>query len=137
MDTYAPRSERRCVGAEYGSLTYEPVGDTLDVRFSELNANDTGSYLIWAIAQDGALLVGKEINRMGHPCLTGFKPARIAGELKRTPEGWVINSKSGRYSGDYTNAPELLGNALRRFQSIFHASRDRLSIEPWAPLDAS
>ncbi|MGP8437921.1 hypothetical protein ACT2FY_07975 [Paraburkholderia fungorum] len=116
---------------------YEPVGDTLDVRFSELKANDTGSYLIWAIAQDGALLVGKEINRMGHPCLTGFKPARIAGELKRTPEGWVINSKSGRYSGDYTNAPELLGNALRRFQSIFHASRDRLSIEPWAPLVAS
>ncbi len=109
---------------------YEPVEDTLDAKFPQIGVGGGAEYLIWAIADDGALLIGEEIAGMGHPCLTGFKPARIAGELKRSATGWCINHKSGRYSGDYANAVELLTNALRRFQSIFHKSREAISIEP-------
>ncbi|SAL78588.1 hypothetical protein AWB67_05293 [Caballeronia terrestris] len=109
---------------------YESIDESLEAKFPQISLDDENSYLIWTIDRNGTLLIGEEIDKMGHPCLTGFKPARIAGELKRTSSGWIINSKSGRYSGDYTNTAELLQNALRRFQSIFHASRDHLSIEP-------
>lgn len=108
---------------------YEPIEKTLDVAFPTLGGSNGPAYLIWAIAHDGALLIGEEIEQMGHPCLTGFKPARIAGELKRVSTGWTINSKSGRYSSDYANASVLLENALRRFKSVFHASRDQIGVE--------
>lgn len=80
-----------------------------------------GDKLIWAIAHDGALLMGKELDGKGHPTLTGFKPARIAGELKYQGGGkWKLNSKSGRYSGDYeANANALLRNARVRFFEVF------------------
>ncbi len=110
---------------------YEPVDKRLEELFPSLKSANTGDCMIWAIDQEGALLIGQETNNMGHPCLTGFKPARIAGELKRGDLGWLINSKSGRYSVDYANAPELLQNALLRFKSIFHASKDELTIEAW------
>lgn len=96
---------------------------SLEDEFSELILDDEESFMIWAIAQDGSLLVGKEINEVGHPGLTGFKPARIAGELRRTSKGWMINSKSGRYSKDYSNANDLLQNAVEKFNVVFYKSR--------------
>ncbi|GLI37549.1 hypothetical protein GHYDROH2_10500 [Geobacter hydrogenophilus] len=86
--------------------------------------------LIWAIAADGGLLIGVD---KGHPTLTGFKPARISGELKRTPPLWKINVKSGRYSRDYPDATRLLENALYKFKSIFPKSSDALHIEEPQP----
>ncbi|WP_175221401.1 MULTISPECIES: hypothetical protein [Burkholderia] len=97
-------------------------------RIPELVADDPQSYRIWAIDHDGGLIIGEEIDKMGHPCLTGFMPARIAGELKRTSTGWTINSKSGRYSGDYRNVDELLINALLKFKTIFNHSSEKISI---------
>ena len=85
-------------------------------------------YLIWAISKDGALIIGKEltfkigerVEKCGHPSITGFKPARIAGEMHKAGKGsWQINSKSGRYSGDYPNKDDLLQNALYKFQQFF------------------
>ncbi|RIZ41624.1 hypothetical protein CIK02_18800 [Pseudomonas putida] len=86
------------------------------------------TYLIWAVAKDGALLIGKELEvkidgrleKCGHPSITAFKPARIAGEMHKVGKGaWQINAKSGRYSGDYPNRDELLQNALYKFQQFF------------------
>ena len=74
---------------------------------------------IWAIALDGALLIGKEVNDMGHPCLTGFESARVAGEIHIIDGVVTINGKSGRFSTDYSNVNTLVENALNRFREIF------------------
>ncbi|EKN3949051.1 hypothetical protein DVP60_20910 [Yersinia enterocolitica] len=84
--------------------------------------------LIWAIAHDGALLMGIEYNNQGHPCLTGFKPARIAGELFLQDGKYYINSKSGRYSRGYNNTADLLGNAIKKFRSTF--SEEKIQMTP-------
>jgi len=99
---------------------------SLDEEFPDIKVDDENSFMIWAIAYDGSLLIGKEVDGVGHPGLTGFKPARIAGELHRLSSGWVINSKSGRYSGDYPNAGELLKNAAEKFATVFYKSRGNL-----------
>jgi hypothetical protein len=109
---------------------YEPSEQPLETEFSLLKVNDKSSYMIWVIDLEGTLLIGEEIESVGHPSMTGYKPARIAGELKRTTAGWAINSKSGRYGANYSNRDELLKNALLRFQSIFPKSRDSLDMEP-------
>jgi hypothetical protein len=104
--------------------------DAPRVPIVELNTKFTrgASYLIWTISKDGALIIGKELTvkidgrleKCGHPSITGFQPARIAGELHKAGKGnWQINSKSGRYSGDYPNTDELLQNALHKFQQFF------------------
>ena len=96
--------------------------------FSNLNFNihciklKNGSlkHMLWAISEDGALLIGEEINNQGHPCLTGFQSARIAGEIHyQNDNKWTINAKSGRYSGDYINKDLYLKNAIDFFKSIF------------------
>lgn len=50
-------------------------------------------------------------------------PARIGGELKQlNPNTWEINSKSGRYSSDYSQEEQdiFLNNAVRyKFHVIF------------------
>lgn len=107
---------------------YDATSESIETLFPEYADASSLPPLIWAISHDGALLIGVEKNKMGHPCLTGFKPARIAGELHRLSDGWAINSKSGRYSGDYSNKSELLENALVRFKSTFFASSAKLSI---------
>lgn len=106
------------------SRFYEPVPDSLDNSFPDIDEDNPKSKRIWAIAHDGCLLVGREVGDLGHPTLTGFKPARIAGELSKKDGRWLINSKSGRYSSDYPNAEELLRNAKRKFSSIFPKSSD-------------
>lgn len=86
--------------------------------------------MIWAIANDGALLLGKEINGKGHPSLTGFKPARIAGELRLVAgEKWVINSKSGRYRGDYSKQDTkiYLNKVISKLESIFPYQKDKIT----------
>ena len=109
--------------------------DQHHIRFSDLDVE----YLIWAIAADGALLIGEEIaveidgelELCGHPCITKFRPARIAGELWKAPNGWFLNPKSGRYSGDYEKIDLLLENALFKFQSFF--PQDTFWIQPLPP----
>jgi hypothetical protein len=104
-------------------------GNTLENEFPEVNVDDPDSFMIWAVAYDGALLIGKEVNGVGHPGLTGFKPARIAGELHKRSDKWIINSKSGRYSKDYANSNDLLGNAVAKFNSVFYKSRGQIVAE--------
>jgi len=118
-----------------GSLKifYDATADSIEAHFPQQATAANPAPLIWAISHDGALLIGVEENRMGHPCLTGFKPARIAGELHRLSNGWAINAKSGRYSGDYSDKDSLLENALRRFKSTFAASSAQLSIAKPTP----
>jgi hypothetical protein len=78
------------------------------------------------------LLMGQELESRGHPSLTGFKPARIAGELRASgSKCWVLNSKSGRYSGDYNNSEELLENACRRFSGLFPGESFTIQPQPW------
>ncbi|MCE0780170.1 MULTISPECIES: hypothetical protein [Pseudomonas] len=106
---------------------YEPTGARLLEMFPRFAANEVAN-LIWAISLDGDLLVAEEYDTRGHPSITGFKPARIAGEI-RHPDGaftaeepgqWLlINAKSGRYSSDYFNTNELLENARSRFERYF------------------
>jgi hypothetical protein len=87
--------------------------------FSDLKPDDEESFKIWVISQDGALLIGDEIDNRGHPTLTGFKSARIAGELRLVNDKWKLNAKSGRYSSNYTNSNELLVNARQKFLEIY------------------
>ena len=106
---------------------YEPTKKGLTEMFAGVfSSDDNDSYLIWAVAHDGALIIGEELNGAGHPSITSFKPARISGELRRNMEstGWVINSKSGRYSSSYKNANQLLDNAVDLFRSIFYKHDD-------------
>lgn len=105
--------------------------DAPRIPIVELNkkfASRRTTYLIWAVAKDGALLIGKEfevkidgrLEKCGHPSITAFQPARIAGEMHKIGNGtWQINAKSGRYSGDYPNRDDLLQNALYKFQQFF------------------
>jgi hypothetical protein len=111
---------------------YEAVDRTLEDEFAELiKQADSSIFLIWVIDHEGTLLVGREDGSLGHPTLTGFKPARVGGELRRTGTGWVINSKSGRYSGNYQDANPYLENALKKFKSIFYQSRESITAEPY------
>ncbi|SOE98046.1 hypothetical protein SAMN05446635_6003 [Burkholderia sp. OK233] len=112
---------------------FESIQQSLSSTFPEIVPDNVDSFLIWAIAHDGALLIGKEISDKGHPSLTGFKPARIAGELRRKGNGWIINSKSGRYSKDYRNVDTYLENAVRKFESIFPSSRGEISAQHFRP----
>lgn len=100
----------------------------------ELNAQHSEYPKIWVITADGALCLGNEIGRKGHPTLTGFKSARIAGEITIDEQSRiVINAKSGRYSSNYPNADELLENARRRFLEIFSdLKKDMIRVEVYA-----
>lgn len=110
-----------------GKKYYSAANSTLEKIIPQLVQDDEESYWLWAVAYDGALLLGPEVDQVGHPGLTGFKPARIAGELRRTSSGWVINSKSGRYSKDYPNSNFLLKNAVEKFNMIFYLDRGNIS----------
>lgn len=108
---------------------YDASDRSLEEFFPELLDNENALSLIWVITHDGSLVVANEVPGIGHPRLTGFRPARIAGELKRVSCKWSINGKSGRYSGDYENKRSLLDNALRHFKNIFPSSRDDLTVD--------
>ncbi len=112
---------------------YTSVEETLETKYPDIIIDEPKSFLIWTISSEGVLLIGREESGKGHPTLTGFKPSRIAGELKRTTDGWVINSKSGRYSTDYSNTHDLLANAVEKFKDIFRNSRYRISADFYRP----
>ncbi len=104
---------------------YEPTKSTLPELFPEVfDCDGDEAYLIWAVAHDGALIIGQEQNNAGHPSITSFKPARISGELRKKSSGWCINSKSGRYSSLQNNVNQLLDNAVDLFKSIFYRHGD-------------
>lgn len=110
---------------------YESCTENNDPLTNTLINDNPESYLIWAIASDGALLLGKEIDGKGHPSLTGFKPARIAGELRRVnKDRWVINSKSGRYSGDYSkhDTKIYLSKVVSKLESVFSIQKHKVDI---------
>lgn len=106
---------------------YTSVEKNLEEQYPDIICDDADSFLIWTISSEGVLLIGREEDGKGHPTLTGFKPSRIAGELKRSQNGWIINSKSGRYSTDYANTNDLLKNAVEKFKDIFRNSRKSIS----------
>lgn len=106
---------------------YASVEKKLEEQYPDIICDNADSFLIWTISSEGVLLIGREEDGKGHPTLTGFKPSRIAGELKRSQNGWFINSKSGRYSTDYANTDELLENAVEKFKDIFRNSRKSIS----------
>ncbi len=110
---------------------YDAVDRSLSEEFSELL--QAHEFLIWVIDHEGTLLVGREDESRGHPTLTGFKPARVGGELRCTDGRWIINSKSGRYSGNYVDANPYLLNALKKFKSLFYMSRDELEADLFNP----
>jgi hypothetical protein len=101
-------------------IYYGLVNKKIEHDFPELmNTENSGDYRIWVISIEGALILGEEKNGMGHPTLTGFKAARIAGELRYFDGWWEINAKSGRYSKNYANSRSLLKNALEKFREIY------------------
>ncbi|MBB3823452.1 hypothetical protein FHT03_003535 [Xanthomonas arboricola] len=110
------------IRAYYGSSAQE----LKDIYPELMQSRD--NFAIWVIDMEGTLLIGIEIKGLGHPTLTGFKPARIGGELKYNEGKWFINSKSGRYSRNYSDAETetLLNNALEKFKQIFYKSRESL-----------
>ncbi|WP_223434685.1 MULTISPECIES: hypothetical protein [unclassified Pseudomonas] len=130
-DTYgSPRAPKNLRESEFegGNIVlnrtletlYEPNGKKLLDMFPSFADGSVGN-LIWAVSLEGDLLIAAEYDGRGHPSITGFKPARIAGEIRRSPTGDVllINVESGRYSRDYNNRIELLGNAKVRFERYF------------------
>lgn len=111
---------------------YDSASLTLEQDLKEKEIKQTEP-LIWAISADGALLIGRDgtQTQTGHPTLTGFKPARIAGEIKwhEDAKQWIINAKSGRYSGDYQKQQHYLENALKKFKQCYPTEDERFVIE--------
>ncbi|ESP91888.1 hypothetical protein [Pseudoalteromonas luteoviolacea] len=119
---------------QVGISYYGKQDKCLKNDFPELCNGDQNEFKIWVISLDGALLIGEEIDRRGHPTLTGFKSARIGGELHYKNEKWIINSKSGRYSADYENGNELLANARNKFLEIYsNLSPSDIEIDEYHP----
>lgn len=100
-------------------IFYGRINGSLLTWVDDLEDNNPKSTTLWAICEDGSLVLGKEIEEYGHPTLTGFKPARIAGEILKINGNYYINSKSGRYSTDYRLTDKYLKNALGKFSEIF------------------
>ncbi|EJF6803599.1 hypothetical protein M8186_004828 [Escherichia coli] len=123
----------KITGNKSSEVFYGRSDKTLKEVTKDLKNNIRKSFLIWAITHEGALVIGKEIDNNGHPSLTGFKPARIAGELFIVDGVYYINSKSGRYSRDYTNPRKLLENAIKKFREVFPDNELYIEIEPFDP----
>lgn len=83
-----------------------------DIRIVRRGGNPDWSWLckgikyIWLIDYLGDLVIGEDIindpahGSQGHPTLINGKPARLGGELSYSEnKGWIINLKSGTYSG--------------------------------------
>lgn len=121
--------ESEIVNGEIGNnaslnVFYEGPGKALSAFFA------SSKKILWAIGEDGGLLFGQEVDGAGHPTLTGFKPARIAGEIILTDEGrFVVSSKSGRYSSDYVNKLDLLSNAVTKIRAFFPADSELIDQE--------
>lgn len=115
---------------------YEFYGET-DEHLDDINEKLGGGQLIWAISSSGSILVGVETiedgEKLGHPSITGLKAARIAGEINLEKDKWFINSKSGRYSGDYDEPNVLLEKALQKFKEVFYKQRESIEAKYYTP----
>jgi hypothetical protein len=107
---------------------FDPKADerTLIRLYHEVVRSPDEKNLIWAIGKDGSLFVAVDLKdpKRGHPSMTGFQAARIAGEMwwRRPCEKgavWGVNHGSGRYSFDYANPQNLLTNAITKIASFF------------------
>ncbi|AJP42402.1 hypothetical protein EP12_00405 [Alteromonas australica] len=81
--------------------------------------------LIWVISEHGDLIVGFDETNSGHPTLTGARPARIAGEIRKINDNdFEINYYSGRYSNHYPEAQKdvYLNNVKEKFAELFYKS---------------
>ncbi len=98
-----------------------PDGKTLESVFNSIQENSSESFILWIVSKSGELLLGPEKKEIGHPFIAQLQTARISGELRRVKENcFEINSKSGRYSGDYgVDAKCYLENAKRKFLALF------------------
>lgn len=104
---------------------YDPSPKRLRTLYSA-SSKDKFRNLIWAIGKDGILYVAEDVTTpkvLGHPSMTGLKPARIAGEMwceiMNGKHIWHVNSESGRYSRDYSTPEVYLKNAVLKISSIF------------------
>src|SRR5690606_4964964 len=117
---------------------YCSIEEKLEDRYPDIIPDDPKSFLIWTISSEGTLLIGREESGKGHPTLTGFKPSRIAGELRLAKNNiWIVNTKSGRYSTDYSNTNELLKNAVQKIKDIFQHSKDSIEADTYNPIKQS
>lgn len=107
---------------------FDPKADerTLIRLYHEVVSSPEEKNLIWAIGKDGSLFVAVDLKdpKRGHPSMTGFQAARIAGEMwwRRPSEKggvWGVNHGSGRYSFDYAKPQNLLTNAITKIASFF------------------
>ena len=113
---------------------YCSIEQKIEDKYPDIIAEDPNSFLIWTISSEGTLLIGREESGKGHPTLTGFKPSRIAGELRLAKNNiWKVNTKSGRYSTDYSNTNDLLSNAVQKIKDIFQNSKDSIEADPYLP----
>ncbi|AVB21583.1 MULTISPECIES: hypothetical protein [Pseudomonas syringae group] len=121
-------------------ILYEPNGEGLLEMFEKF-AQGAVKNLIWAISVEGDLLIAEEHDGRGHPSITGFKPARIAGEIRRSSAAGTlyVNAESGRYSRDHINRLDLLDNAITRFERYFPGQQfEKQVVEyPIAPVSAA
>ncbi|WP_367346936.1 hypothetical protein [Stenotrophomonas bentonitica] len=109
-----------------------------EARLDDVFPSRGDDILIWVIDHEGSLIIGveKRDSNIGHPALTGSKPARIAGELLRKEGGaWGVNAESGRYSREYTNAKIFRDNAIERMTEVFGHAGDKF--EPLEPRSSS
>lgn len=107
----------------------------IDKELNSLFSDDCK--LIWVIAENGELIVGKDKKDMGHPTLTGAKPARIAGEIISVKKGvFYLNGKSGRYSNHYTEQQKskYLENVRKKYEEIFHMKNYTFEIRSDDPI---
>jgi hypothetical protein len=106
--------------------TLQKVKPGTPPKLDPAKAKDPG--YIWAIDEDGTLLIGEEVPvgaklpdgyqpKLGHPTLTEGGPARVAGELKYENGEWTINNNSGRYSSHADRGPDKLSNAADLFKN--------------------
>lgn len=122
--SYVKPFERRADGGVIANTKLLRVGDKPWITYPQ------GKY-IWAIDEAGELIMGIEAPigigpngealLLGHPTLMNAGRARIAGELRYSPDrGWVINNASGRYSAGREPPdalrPEHLRNVAERFE---------------------
>jgi hypothetical protein len=101
-----------------------------------------GMCLLWAVTEDGRILIGLEVvclknsvnthfprmrgvpleamvDSLGHPLLVAGGAARIAGELSLDDDGrsmdWTITNKSGRYGFGPSREERHLDNVASAF----------------------
>lgn len=103
---------------------------------------DQDKNYLWLINEEGWLVIGEEKlitgsnKKIGHVALNKGRPGRIAGELRYCchKNYWVINSKSGRYSGNYSsvNSTKYLNTAIEKRFRVYLKDYEFQSYLEWS-----